>query len=147
MTEERGTSVLGNDDESRPRHPEPVELHVARVWLDEDGIVHALLRSPDDYSVEHAKEHIATYGKLGAGAALPVLVDIRGMTKLPPREVRQYYASARGTRHTAAAAVLVESDLSRVMANFFFRFHNPSHPIKLFTDEDEALAWLRHYSP
>ena len=58
------------------------------------------------------------------------------------REARAYYSSLRSI---TARALLVESPVTRVMANFFISINKPPVPTKLFTSEDQAVAWLKNF--
>ena len=61
------------------------------------------------------------------------------------RETRDYYSSQEGLVATKALALLVESPVSKIMANFFIYFSKPAIPTQLFTSEDEAVAWLKTF--
>jgi len=36
----------------------------------------------------------------------------------------------------------VDSDVTKLMANFFFRFSRPPYVVRMFTAEADALRWL-----
>ena len=75
---------------------------------------------------------------------MPVLIDLRA-GKSQDRDARQYYSSPEVTQETRAAALLVASRLSMVLARFFITLAKPSIPTRMFTDEAEALAWLKGF--
>ena len=50
-------------------------------------------------------------------------------------------------RVSAAVALLIGSPMSRVIGNFYLGFNRPQTPTRLFTDTDEAEAWLRTFLP
>lgn len=72
--------------------------------------------------------------------AVPLLVDMREMTKLE-RGAREHYKHEKGG--VAAMALLVESPVTKMLANFFMRTDTDRTPTRMFTDEDSALAWLK----
>lgn len=76
------------------------------------------------------------------GHPLPFLMDIRKARGIT-REARSMFASAEAATLFAATALLVGSPLSRALGNFFLGLNKPQMPTRLFTDEAEALAWLR----
>jgi hypothetical protein len=45
-------------------------------------------------------------------------------------------------RGTVAQAFLVESSVSRVVANFALGLNRPPFPVKMFNNEEQARAWL-----
>ena len=46
---------------------------------------------------------------------------------------------------TIARAVLTSSNVKKVSLNFFIKLNSGNTPIKFFTNEDEALNWLRSF--
>jgi len=76
--------------------------------------------------------------RLGRGA-VPILVDMRELTKFE-RGAREHYVSVQET--VSAIALLVESPVTRMMANFFIGMRRVATPMKMFADSSEAVAWL-----
>ena len=48
--------------------------------------------------------------------------------------------------HVSAAAFLAKSFIARMMANLMMNFKEPPVPVKLFSTEEKAVAWLRSLS-
>ncbi|MGZ3883914.1 MAG: DUF7793 family protein, partial [Bacteroidia bacterium] len=46
---------------------------------------------------------------------------------------------------TKAMAIITSSPLSRMIANLFFGLKPPPYPVKMFTNENEAKAWILQY--
>lgn len=67
------------------------------------------------------------------------LLDTREL-KGASREVRKMAAS--DPMNTAAAAMLVNSAITKILANVFMKFNKPSYPTKIFTKKDDAIKWL-----
>ena len=42
-----------------------------------------------------------------------------------------------------AQALVVSNLPSKLLANFFIKYHKPVNPTKIFSDYDEALNWLK----
>ena len=57
-----------------------------------------------------------------------------------------YYANERTASIQRATALLIDSPVSRVIANFFMGLNRPLSPTQMFTDETEAMRWLRTFS-
>ena len=53
--------------------------------------------------------------------------------------------STPSRRARVAIALLVGSPLSRVIGNFFVGLNRSTFPLRLFTSEEEAIAWLRTF--
>ncbi len=74
-----------------------------------------------------------------------VLVDMRAIKSIS-RDAREYYANERTASIQRATALVIESPLSRVIANFFMGLNRPLTPTRMFTDVDEAIEWLQSFS-
>lgn len=59
------------------------------------------------------------------------------------RDVRVYFARPEHIEVHRAVALVVGSPLSRAIGNFFLGLNKPAMPMRLFTDEDEAVGWLK----
>lgn len=122
-----------------------IETRVVRLQMGEDGVVRQKTLDVEDYSVEDAKAHVAATGRVTGGKRAPILADIRGVRNAGSAEIREYYASEEGARYTAALGMVVESALTRIVANLYFRIDRPPYPSRMFTNEEQALAWLKGF--
>lgn len=73
-----------------------------------------------------------------------VLSRVAKGTEYSP-EVRKFFGTLQNT-YVALAAV-VTSPIVRTAINMMLRFHGGQDPVRMFTDEAEALAWLATQSP
>ena len=62
------------------------------------------------------------------------------------RDARMYYANERTASIQRATALLVDSPLTRVIANFFMGLNRPLSPSRMFTDQTQAIRWLQTFS-
>ncbi len=115
-----------------------VDNDLARI-SDVDGIMIGEYRS-DNVDAETARKIIKL--RIGAcdGKYYPLLADIRCVQSFS-KEARDLLAKD-GTTLLSATAILINSPLSKVIANFYLRLSNPAIPTRLFTDFDEAYNWL-----
>ena len=108
------------------------------TWDDALGVakVEWLPGSVADLSVAQAiTEDLARLDR----QSLPLLVDMRQMSKFE-RGAREHFIAAQDD--VSAIALLVESPVTRMMANFFIGMRRVATPIKMFADSSEALTWL-----
>ncbi len=117
---------------------------VAKVWVGEDGICRIIHEPNADVSLEDAQETMAAYNKVRGGKRLPLFIDTKNQRSFS-REARHYYASEEAAAVASAAAIIVGTPVSRVLGNFYIGLSNPLLPSRLFTDEDEAMAWLKGF--
>lgn len=117
---------------------------VNTVWLGEDGIFRIIHFLGAELTVEDAKDSMSAYLKLNKGKRRPLFIDIKNLKSFT-REARKYYAGDEIENASSAAALVVSTPVSRVLANFYHGISNPLLPTRLFTFEDKALEWLKGY--
>ena len=69
------------------------------------------------------------------------LIDIRNVSFIDSKA--RAYGAEQYRSYVAGQAILIESKISSYFANLFLKFSRPKVPTKLFTKENEALAWLK----
>jgi hypothetical protein len=69
------------------------------------------------------------------------LIDIRDMFFIDSKT--RSYAADQYRPHVAGTAVVVDSKISSSFANLYLKFSRPKVPTKLFTNEGEAVKWLK----
>lgn len=120
-----------------------IETSSAKNWLREDGIIQSI-----DYSEhstpEQAWENLSAMEELSSGRKKPVLVDITRVRSIDIK-ARKLYASEKAAKVLSAVALLINSPLNRVIANFFLGINKPPYPIKIFTSEKDATTWLTSF--
>jgi len=123
---------------------EGLVTRVTKVWIGEDGIARIIHVPGAEVTLEDAKETMAAYLKINKGKRLPLFVDTKTMRSLA-REARKYYAGEEAAKVASAVAIIVGTPVSRVLGNFYLGLSNPHLPSRLFSSENEALAWLKGY--
>ncbi len=78
------------------------------------------------------------------GKKTPALIDIRNI-KSVDREARIHYAGAATGNIFTAAALLIDSPMTKTIGNFFLGINKPTVPTKLFSSEEEAISWLKKF--
>jgi hypothetical protein len=69
------------------------------------------------------------------------LIDIRDMFFVDSKT--RDYAAAQYRPYVAGTALLVGSKISSYFANLYLRFSKLKTPTRLFTEEEEAVKWLK----
>lgn len=72
-----------------------------------------------------------------------MLFDIRNLKRIEPGARAHYKVDNGGG---SALALLVDSPVTRMIANFFMRADGAPAPTQMFSDEEMALTWL-HSDP
>ena len=118
---------------------------VARIWVGEDGIARIIHVPGAEVTLADAQETMVAYKKLNEGKRLPLFVDTKTMKSLS-RDARHFYAGEEAAGCASSVALIVGTPVSRVLGNFYLGLSNPHLPTRLFSDEDEALAWLKGFA-
>lgn len=121
-----------------------IALPDGRVALGDDGILRAWAAPGAQETLETARLHLHAICNLAAGRRLPIIVDLRNI-RSTDREARRLYSSEEFAACVCAAALLVDSALSRVIGNFYLGLNKAVYPTRLFSNEPEALAWLGQF--
>jgi hypothetical protein len=126
--------------------PEVVTTATTRLWLDDEGILHADALASSDESLTSARANVVALARLGNGVRRPLLVDI-GKRRSQSRDARNFYAGPEVARIVCAVALLVGNPLSRMLGNVFLGLTKPLVPTRLVEDRETGLVWLRGYLP
>jgi hypothetical protein len=110
-----------------------------RMWLRPDGIVQLVWVPRCDIAYDDAVASIDAMTSLTGGNRAPLLVDVRG-TGSQDRKARTEFVR-RGDL-VSAVGLIVDTPLSRIMANFYLAVSRPIMQTRLFDDDDPAVAWL-----
>jgi hypothetical protein len=113
-----------------------------KMWI-EDGVFRVKLFCEKlDLSV--VKTGVGERLSMCAGASYPLLSDTRKVKHFD-KEARAFLAHPDNMVGISAGAFIVNSQLQKILANFFIQFNKPPTPTRLFTNEAEALSWLQQF--
>jgi len=121
----------------------PIETEIADFWIDEEGIVHIRFKPTARHGIDEARIVVDTHNALAKGTACPVLADIQDAMTGADRAVREHYISEESARYKTGMAMVVRSPIQRMMGNIFFKLSRPPYPTRLFSQQSEAIEWLR----
>jgi hypothetical protein len=111
-----------------------------------EGILYDVVKPGVVVTLADAREIHAAYRKVAGGRRRPLLVDMREIKRIE-RGAREYLSGPESAEISLAAALLVGSALTRAVGNFLINRHRPRQPVRLYTQEAEALRWLRGFLP
>ena len=133
---------MANESLNPPDAAGVIDTRTERLWLHPERYVIAEVRPGLIADLDDAVVNVAAVATLAAGVPLPLLLDMRAHATSATRECREYYAGAEAQRVNLAVAMLVRSHVSRVVGNFFLGLNKTRFPFRMFSDLDEAVAWL-----
>jgi hypothetical protein len=103
------------------------------------GITGIILRPSARITGDDGARMRAEYQALTGGKPGGVLLQITGVGSVSREAISEDGSAAKVT----ALAVLGSTPVDRVIANRFLALSTPGCPTKYFTDEEEAITWLR----
>ncbi|UVJ41709.1 STAS/SEC14 domain-containing protein [Arthrobacter sp. CJ23] len=108
------------------------------VDLSVDGLLHLRWLPGVHIQVEDARAAMAKVNELCQQEQHPMLVDMAAVASVS-REARAVWSIPCGA---SRIALLGQSPVDRVLANFFLGVHVPPCPTRFFTSRSEAMDWL-----
>jgi len=129
-----------------PNSPNVIDLPAYWTWMGDDGIVRTKVKPLAEVTLKEAQENSRVVNSFIAQTKrkYPLLIDSRNIKSIT-KEARDHFSIRNRDTGINSFAVLIESPLSRIIGNFFMGLNKPSIPAKLFTNEQDALEWLKQY--
>lgn len=111
-----------------------------RIWL-EKGIV--FTEYPPEYkmTLELAREGVEERLSISGGVTRPLLADVRNLKRVDDAAMK-FLASEEAVQYLSAIAIVKETPIQNLFANFYLKFDKPRVPTRLFSAMDKALRWL-----
>ena len=123
-------------------------LHISRTKVELfEGDLVRLTQQPGEFTAANAREVFASFRTLAPGRRVRLLVDLRASDAAPSSEVQKVITSPESLGQLQCIALLASGVMSRMFASiglaFLGQLKAGQPPSRAFTDEAEALAWLR----
>ena len=122
---------------------EPIVTNLAKIWTDEFGVVHILLFPRAEFTDEDAEEYTQSCLKIAKGKPSLALMDFSNINYLEMGAYKKLLGPEL-TAITKASAVVVGTSSNFVATgiSFLMNLKKEPFPIKVFTNEKEAMDWL-----
>lgn len=122
------------------------DLHAFVTYRLPEGIIRTAAKPGVDIILPYAIENSLVVNELCRGRKHPLLIDLKHLQSITP-EARAYFSARDRETDICAFAFLIHSNFQRMVGNIFIQFNRPPIPTRLFTNEEEARAWLREFNP
>jgi len=122
-----------------------IELKNSITYLGENNILKQSIKKNASENLESAKENIRICRELLKNQKGLLIVDIT-LCKEVSIEARMYYSSKEVCNSFYAIALIVNSPISRVIANFMMGINKIAVPTKVFNNEADAYKWLNKHA-
>jgi hypothetical protein len=92
-------------------------------------------------TLKDQQELAAIYIDLTDNTPMPFLYDAEHGVDIT-KEAREYGARMAGLLPVSSIAIIVRSVAYKLLADFYFKFHKPQMPYKVFKSEEAAMEWM-----
>jgi hypothetical protein len=122
------------------------ELTSSIMWVDKDGILYSVPKPgiPPQLSREEILKEMDKLKAITGNKKVCMVVESNPNSPAPKREERDFIAE-QINQVTKAMAIVTNSPVSRMIANLFFGLKPPPYPAKMFSNEKDAVEWVRQY--
>jgi len=125
-----------------PENTELIRGNIADYYLDEAGILYSYSKSTLR-TVATISENIALVKKITGNKKVPLLIYLNN-SPVPDKETRKFSTEQLPNVYTAMAMVS-KPGLAKLIMNILFKFQKPPIPMKSFSDDEKARAWLMQF--
>jgi len=110
-----------------------------------DGICYGTFHNVK-LTLEGAKEIVSVRIDASKSTQSVLIADVTNLASVT-KDARNYFSSEEGSRLLNASAIVVGSEFTSTMANFFIKvnFKKPLIPIKMFSKIEDAEKWIKEY--
>jgi hypothetical protein len=115
-----------------------------KVTLGEDGVLRVDFSQYDRITFASIQYVHAQHVALCPDRKIPVLIKGAGIA-IVEYKAQRHLSSPEICSVVSAGAIMVNSFLERHLARMFLTYHRPPYPVQVFSDEADALAWLRGF--
>jgi predicted S18 family serine protease len=124
--------------------PEALRIkgEIADYYYSPEGILYSYSKDIKR-TVENIRNNIALVKEITGGKKVPLLIYLT-LSPVPNKETRKYSAEQLPNVYTAMA-MISKGGLAQFIMNLLFKFKPPTIPMKTFSDDKEAVDWLKQF--
>jgi hypothetical protein len=115
------------------------ENEYGKYFID-GGILYFVCNPAFELDIDSARQIAKDLVSIQNGKKYPLCVDISGV--LDTDKAGRDFMATESPKFCSSIAFIAESELSRIIGNFFLQVSKPLVPTKLFTDKHKALEYL-----
>lgn len=134
------------ENQHRSEHGRAAVDITPQVILSEDGILHIDFSQYDRITLGSFQYAHAERMRLCPVGKVPVLFKGKGISSFE-YAAQRYAVSPEVCAGICAGAIVASSFLERHLARMFLIYHRPPYPVQVFSDERDAITWLRGFLP
>ncbi|MCU0430054.1 MAG: hypothetical protein MUF42_08795 [Cytophagaceae bacterium] len=108
-----------------------------------DGVLITTFK-PKNIDLETAKQIVEDRKRITHGKSYPGMGYAKGI-KYVSKEAREYFSQPEALEGVLAGALIMDSNFSAGLINFFLKLTSPKIPNKAFSSEQAAIEWLQQF--
>ncbi|MDX1651279.1 MAG: hypothetical protein R3277_02230 [Brumimicrobium sp.] len=118
------------------------ETSVAILFWDEKGFVRLNFKDTGiTYDLALAKKHLEMALEISNGLPFKILIDTRDCNLIIDKDAQDFSANIS---MKIAEAVIVNNLSMRILSKFYMK-QNKKTPVRIFSSEEKAVAWLKGF--
>lgn len=121
-----------------------VLLEFGNLWLRDDSVVQVHINEGVHIRMREAQKLMETIGNLSHYTSRPVVVDLRHIDKIDTAAKIYLLGQSENIPHQSIAMV-IESGVGRMLANFSLLFRPSGCPTRYFNSDEAAINWSRRF--
>ncbi len=118
-----------------------VKTRTATIFSDENNIIHIIIHPNVRIDYEDALDNALVIKNLSKNKPCLKLLDMRANFSME-KKGQKFADSNEVKQQTIARAIIKGSMINSLLVNFFIKLNKPETPTRIFTDQNEAYAWL-----
>jgi hypothetical protein len=118
------------------------EGEIASYWFNDHGILVSDSKSPRR-TIENISSNVELVKSITGNQPVPLLIYL-SKSPVPDKQTRKF-AAEKLPEIYSAMAMISRPGLSGFIMNLLFSLKPPPIPMKSFTDDKEAIEWLKQY--
>lgn len=122
-----------------------ISIDIADISIGSDGIMRIHIKIKNNFEIEDSIKIVEARTKLAEGKAYPILYTTEHSFITPSNEVKKYVSSPERSKLVTADAFIIKSLPQRLAAKIYYKFMSPIRPTAFFSNEEDAIAWLKQY--
>ncbi len=112
--------------------------------LRSDGILHSHTSSSLEFNVDSLKRFSLVMGRMLNYQKAPLLITLDEFA-IPPVETREFWAKKDACPYASADAYVATNFGHKFIGNFYLKFNKPGRPTRIFSNEADAIKWLKTF--
>jgi hypothetical protein len=116
------------------------------MWFDDLGILYSIPKPgiPPKLTKEQIDIEMKKFKEITGNKKVCIVSEGNPNSPPPTKEEREMIAEVINDI-IKAMAIVTTSPVARMIANLFFGLKPPPYPAKMFTNEKEAVEWIKQY--